>query len=318
MNVHGKVSDRHLLPRVADSWTYLYVEHTKVDQHERSIAFYDAAGVVPVPCASLLVLMLGPGTTITHEAVKTLTSHACSIVWVGEEGVRLYAAGIGKARRARRLHRQARLWASERSRMQVVRRMYERRFAEPVDPTLTLQQLRGLEGIRVREGYAQASRASGVPWAGRRYKAGQHDAADAVNRALSTANSCLYGICHSAIEAAGYSSALGFIHTGTSLSFVLDIADLYKTDVSVPAAFMAAADGLGDLDGRVRRLCRNLFRETGLLSTIVRDIDEVLDTGPLQMELELIDGRPGDPSPQLWDPDAGVVPGGVDYGPSDR
>jgi len=309
----GMLRDYHVLPRVADGWTFLYVDHTRIDQHEGAVAFHDARGTIPIPCANLRLLMLGPGTSITHEAIKTLTQHGCVVQWTGEEGVRHYAAGTGETRSARRLYRQARLWASPTGRLMVVRRMYERRFDEPVDPRLTLEQLRGVEGIRVRETYARASRDNGVLWRGRNYKSGQHQAADEINRALSTANSCLYGVAHSAIVAAGYSAALGFIHTGKLLSFVLDVADLYKTEVSIPAAFMAVADGPGELDAKVRRYCRNLFHETRLLTRIVRDIDEILETDGLQMELELADGEPPDRPSRLWDPQ-GEVDGGTNYG----
>ena len=314
MDSAGRLRDLHVLPRVSDSWSFLYVEHARVDQHDRSIALRDASGTVPIPCASLNLLMLGPGTTITHEAVKTCTSHGCTIVWTGEEGVRLYASGTGETRRASRLYRQARLWASERSRLTVVRRMYERRFAEPVPTDFTLQQVRGLEGIRVRETYAQVSRETGVPWHGRSYKVGTHQASDSINRALSTANSCLYGVCHAAIVAAGYSPALGFIHTGKLLAFVFDIADMYKTEVSIPAAFMAVAGGPEDLDAKVRMYCRNLFAQTKILARIVRDIDDLLDTGPLQLDLDFEEA--GGPA-ALWDPQSGLVEGGVNYAPQD-
>jgi CRISPR-associated protein Cas1 len=306
------VKDFHALPRVSDSWSFLYVEHARIDQHDKAVALWDASGMVPVPCASLEVLMLGPGTAVTHEAMKTLTSHGCTVVWTGEQGVRLYASVVAENRRSRRVQRQARLWASSGARLEVVRRMYEHRFAEPVPPELTLQQLRGLEGIRVRETYARMSRETGVPWAGRSYKAGQHQASDIVNRALSTANSCLYGVCHAAIVAAGYSPALGFIHTGKMLSFVFDVADLYKTEVSIPAAFMAAADGPADLDTKTRKYCRNYFHEARLLARIVDDIDNLLDTGPLQLDLEFGSQSGGLPS-GLWDPTAGEVEGGVNY-----
>lgn len=190
--------------------------------------------------------------------------------------------------------------------------MYERRFEEPVAPELTLQQLRGLEGIRVRETYARVSRETGVPWSGRSYRVGSHGRSDIVNRALSTANSCLYGVCHAAIVAAGYSPARGFIHTGKMLSFVFDVADLYKTEVSIPAAFMAAADGPAELDAKVRRYCRNQFRESRLLTQVVADIDDVLATGAHQPDLELDaseEERPG----RLWDVQGGEVAGGTNY-----
>ncbi|MBI2323195.1 MAG: type I-E CRISPR-associated endonuclease Cas1, partial [Chloroflexi bacterium] len=216
--------DLHLLPKVRDSWSYLYVEHCRIDQEGKAIAMHDARGRVAVPCATLTLLMLGPGTSITHAAVRALAENGCLVVWAGEEGVRLYAQGMGETRSARNLLRQARLWADTASRLQVVERMYRMRFREALGRNLTLRQIRGKEGIRVREAYAQASRASGIPWRGRVFDRGNWRAADPVNRALSTANSCLYGVCHAAIVSAGYSPALGFIHTGKMLSFVYDIA----------------------------------------------------------------------------------------------
>jgi CRISPR-associated protein Cas1 len=274
------MKDLHILPRTRDSWSYLYVEHCKVDQDAKAITLHDAEGKVQVPCASLSLLMLGPGTSVTHAAVRVLAESGCSVLWSGEEGVRCYAQGLGETRGAQNLYRQARLWADPPSRLAVVRRMYQRRFPDLLDPALTLQQIRGKEGIRVRESYARASRETGVVWQGRSYKRSAWGEADPVNRALSAANSCLYGVCHAAIVSAGYSPALGFIHTGKMLSFVYDVADLYKADVSVPAAFRATAEGDTDLESRVRRGLRDHFREQRLLARIVGDIDGVLGPEP--------------------------------------
>ena len=202
------MKDLHLLPKVRDSWTYLYVEHCRIDQEDSAIAVHDALGKVAVPCALLPLLMLGPGTSITHAAVRNLTDSGCLVAWVGEEGVRFYAQGSGETRSAQNLLRQARLLCNPKSRLDVVIRMYELRFAEPIEPSLTLRQIRGKEGIRVRQAYARASQEWGVEWQGRSYQQDQWNAADPVNRALSTANSCLYGICHAAIVSAGYAPGL--------------------------------------------------------------------------------------------------------------
>ena len=154
------------------------------------------------------------------------------------------------------------------------------RFHERLAADLTVQQLRGMEGIRVREAYARASRDTGVPWHGRNYDRSDWRAADPVNRALSAANSCLYGVCHAAILSTGYSPALGFIHTGKQLSFVYDIADLYKVDLTIPVAFQAAAEGLGELERKVRLRCRDAFRESRLVKRIIPDIRRALgETG---------------------------------------
>ncbi len=306
------MKDLHILPKVRDSWSYLYVEHCKVDQENKAIAVHDVNGKVPVPCATLTLLMLGPGTTITHAAIRALADNGCSVQWVGEQGVRCYAQGLGETRSAHNLLRQARLCMDPALHLRVVRRMYELRFPEPLDAGLTLQQIRGKEGIRVREAYARASRETGVAWVGRAYQRTNWQASDLVNRALSAANSCLYGVCHAAIVSAGYSPALGFIHTGKMLSFVYDIADLYKGELTIPAAFQAVAASAGGLESRVRRLCRDTFHERRLLTRIVADIDRTLgvDEGaeePSVGDFDADEALPGG----LWDPERGAVPGGV-------
>lgn len=303
------MNDLHLLPKVRDSWSYLYLEHGKIDQDAKAIAFRDAGGKVAVPCANLNVLMLGPGTNITHAAVRALAENGCLLFWTGEEGVRFYAQGVGETRSARRLLRQARLWADPDTRLAVVIKMYRHRFAEPPREDLTLRQLRGMEGVRVREIYAQASRETGVEWQGRTYHRNEWRAADPINRALSCANSCLYGVCHAAIIAAGYSTGLGFIHTGKMLSFVYDIADLYKAEITIPVAFACVAVGTDDLERRVRWACREAFHAQRLLPRIVADIDGVLTLpeGAGEADFDADMALPGG----LWDPEMGEVAGGV-------
>jgi CRISPR-associated protein Cas1 len=217
---------------------------------------------------------------------------------------------MGETRSSRRLLHQAVLASSPARRLEVVRRMYELRFPDPLDPGLTLQQIRGKEGIRVRETYARLSREGGIAWSGRSYKTTEWQAADPVNRCLSAANSCLYGVCHAAIVSAGYSPAIGFIHTGKMLSFVYDIGDLYKTEVTLPVAFRIAAEGGGGLEGRVRRACRDAFYEQRMLQRIIPDIEAVLRLPPGGDEsaLDVYDALAG----ALWDP-AGEVAGGVNY-----
>lgn len=298
-----------MLPKMRDSWSYVYAERCRVDQEDRAIALHDQQGKTLVPCAALSLLMLGPGTTVTHAAMRTLAESGCSVLWVGESGVRLYAQGLGETRSAQRLLHQARLCSTPMLRLQVVRQMYEIRFPDPLAPDLTLRQIRGKEGIRVREAYAHASREYGVPWTGRTYKRDEWASADPVNRALSAANSCLYGICHAAIVGAGYAPGLGFIHTGKLLSFVYDIADLYKVEITIPAAFRAVHDGEEGIEGRVRRACRDAFRDQRILNRIIDDIDRVLQVGPLPDDsvFDLDAAAPG----ELWDPELGSVEGGL-------
>lgn len=303
------MKDLHLLPKVRDSLSYLYVEHCRVDQEGKAIALHDAKGKTPVPCANLTLLMLGPGTNITHAAVRVLAASGCLVVWSGEEGVRLYAEGLGETRSASHLLRQAWLATHPARRLLVVTRLYRMRFQETLDPDLTIQQIRGKEGARVRDAYAMCSRETGVPWEGRSYDRNDWKSADPVNRALSAANSCLYGVCHAAILSAGYSPGLGFIHTGKMLSFVYDVADLYKVEMTVPVAFSAVQEGTDDLEGRVRRTCRDIFHRERLLHRIIPDIDSALQISeePAAPDYDSDDALPGG----LWDPVTGAVEGGV-------
>lgn len=309
------MDDLHELARFDDRLSYLYVEHVRIDQSDKAIALHDKDGVTPVPAAALALIMLGPGTTITHAAVRSLADNNCLIAWVGEASVRLYAHSTGGTRSAARLLRQAALVSKNDSRLAVVRRMYGKRFGATPDPALSLQQIRGMEGIRVREAYAAASRATGVPWHGRQYDRRKWTNTDPVNRALSAANSCLYGLAHAAILSAGYSAALGFIHTGKQLSFVYDVADLYKVELTIPIAFEAAAEGEQEIERRARLACRDRFRSSRLLQRILPDIDWVLDINPSDERAAALDGDQALPG-RLWDPDhADGVAGGENYGP---
>ncbi|MBX3069078.1 MAG: type I-E CRISPR-associated endonuclease Cas1 [Thermomicrobiales bacterium] len=305
------MEDLHILPKIRDSWSYLYVDHAKIEQEAKAIAIYDAQGKTPVPCTSLMVLMLGPGTTVSHAAMRSLAEAGCLVFWTGEQGVRFYAQGLGETRSSRRLLKQAMLWADPVKRLDVVFNMYRVRFAEQLPEGLSLQQVRGMEGVRIRDTYARKSRETGVEWTGRSYKRTSWKEADPINRALSAANSTLYGICQAAIVAAGYSTALGFVHTGKMLSFVYDIADLYKVEITIPAAFDAVADNPDDLERRVRLRCRDLFHEQRLLSRIVDDIDRVLSVSIADEEAR-IDSELAAPG-GLWDPTLGIVPGGENY-----
>lgn len=269
------MQDLHELPKLRDSLSYLYIEHVIVDRKDSSIEFIQKEGRTQVPVAALCVLMLGPGTSISHAAVKVLAASGCLIVWTGEDVTRCYAQGLGETRKGYHLLRQAELVSDPAQRLGVIRRMYQKRFSEPLDSNLTLEQIRGMEGSRVRSTYYQASKTYGAPWHGRRYDRRNWSRADPVNRALSAGNALLNGICHAAIVSGGYSPGLGFIHTGRQTSFVYDIADLYKTEFTIPLAFQTVAESSEQVDGRVRAVCRQKFKEAKLLSRILPDIDNL-------------------------------------------
>jgi CRISP-associated protein Cas1 len=271
------MQDLHLLPKLRDSLSYLYVEHAMIERDQSALLVMQETGRTTVPIADLGLLMLGPGTNLTHAAIVLLAENGTSIVWVGEDGNKLYAQGGGETRNASHLLRQAALVSVPESRYRVVMRMYAYRFGRILEPGLTLEQVRGMEGARVKNAYAEASRQYGVKWSGRNYDRSNWGNSDPVNRALSAANALLNGVCHAAIVSGGYSPGLGFLHTGLQLSFVYDVADLYKTKFTIPVAFSTAAQGLENIERRTREACREKFREGKLLQQILPDIDQLLE-----------------------------------------
>ncbi|MCX6566613.1 MAG: type I-E CRISPR-associated endonuclease Cas1e [Candidatus Aminicenantes bacterium] len=270
--------DLHELPKIRDSLSFLYLEHCIIDQKLQAVEAIDAdKGRTLIPVAALTTLILGPGTSITHAAIKTLAANGCLVMWCGEEGIRYYAHGQGETRRSLRLIHQAWKCSIPSEHMRVVMNMYGYRFYEPLSPNLSLSQVRGLEGVRVRNAYKAASQKFGIPWHGRKYDSKDWAKADSLNRALSTANACLNGICHSAIVSAGYSPGLGFIHVGKQLSFVYDIADLYKVEITIPIAFQTVLETPTKLESDVRHKCRDIFKDRKLLDRIILDLDKILE-----------------------------------------
>ena len=295
------VQDLHELPKLRDSLSYLYVEHAVLDRKDSAIEYIQKEGRVMIPVAALCVLLLGPGTSITHAAVRALAENGCSVLWTGEDATRLYAQGSGETRKGYHLLRQAELVSDPALHEKVVLEMYRVRFQDQLELGLSLPQIRGLEGVRVRTAYARASQAWGVEWNGRFYERGDWSKTDPINRALSAANALLNGLCHAAIVSGGYSPGLGFVHTGKQLSFVYDIADLYKIDLTVPLAFQIVSEGVQNLESRVRSACRERFRQGKLLERILPDIDRLMGIEPQEGSADFpADGDPGAPEP-LWE-----------------
>jgi CRISP-associated protein Cas1 len=235
-----------------------------------------------IPVGSVACIMLEPGTRISHMAVKLAAATGTLLIWVGESGVRLYSAGQPGGARSDKLLYQAKLALDENLRIKVVRKMFEMRFGEAAPERRSVDQLRGIEGSRVRKTYELMAKQYGVTWHGRRYDPKDWEKGDTVNKCLSAATACLYGVTEAAILAAGYAPAVGFIHTGKPLSFVYDIADIVKFDTVVPVAFRIAGKSPVNPDREVRIACRNVFRESRLLKKIIPMIEEVLAAGDIQ------------------------------------
>lgn len=295
------------LPQIGDRLTFLYLEHCQINREDSAILIRDDHGATRVPAAAITVLLLGPGTTVTHRAIELIGDAGVGTVWVGEHGVRFYASGRPLTHRSHLLMKQAQLVSNQRSHLAVVRKMYQLRFPDEDVSGLTMQQLRGREGSRVRKAYRTASQKWNVPWTGREFDPDNFSSGDPVNQALSAGHACLYGLAHAVIAALGCSPGLGFIHVGHERSFVYDIADLYKAEITIPIAFEMAARQTADLPSAVRRKVRDEMSSTHLLERMVRDIRFLLSDD------EQPDGGTTDIT-YLWDTQGGVVSSSKNYG----
>lgn len=299
--------DLQMLPRIGDRVSFIYVEHARVNRKDSAITVTTAEGIVQIPVAMIGVFLLGPGTDISHRAVQLLGETGTAICWVGEQGVRQYAHGRALSHSSKLLEAQARLVSNQRSRLEVARKMYAMRFPGEDISKLTMQQLRGREGSRIRKVYADLAKEYGISWKGREYKVEDFESGTPINQAISVGNIALYGLVYSVIVALGVSPGLGFVHTGHDLSLVYDIADLYKAEVSIPIAFQVAAtvDGSMDIESMTRKRIRDYIYQFKLMERVVRDIQDLLGV-PQEESFEAN-------QIYLWDEKEELVKHGVSY-----
>lgn len=296
------------LPQVRDRLTFIYLERCVLNRQDSAITVTDDRGCVHIPAAAVSVLMLGPGTSITHRAMELIGDAGVSVLWVGEHGVRYYAGGRALTHRSGLLLRQAEMVSNNRLHLNVVRRMYQMRFPDEDVSKLTMQQLRGREGARIRAVYRRESKKWNVEWNGRVYDPSDFSNSDPVNQALSAGHACLYGVAHAVISALGCSPGLGFVHVGHECSFVYDIADLYKAEVTIPLAFETAANEQEqEIAGVMRRRTRDAMVKAHILERMVHDIRMLLlDEQDIQEDAEN--------AVYLWDNREGSVENGRSYG----
>ena len=258
----------------------VFVEKCHLDVIDGAFVRVDDTGIrTHIPVGSISCIMLEPGTRVSHRAVQLAATVGTLLIWVGEAGVRLYASGQPGGARSDRLLYQAKLALDDDLRLKVVRKMFEMRFNERAPTRRSVNQLRGIEGARVRKTYTLMAQKYGIKWKGRSYDPNDWNFGDKPNRCLSVATSCLYGVTEAAVLAAGYAPAIGFLHTGKPLSFVYDIADILKFETVVPIAFSVAAKNVIQVDREVRIACRDSFRNAKILSRLIPLIEKTLSAG---------------------------------------
>lgn len=293
------------LPQIADRMTFIYLERCVINREDSAITATDDDGCTHIPAAAISVLMLGPGTKITHRAMELIGDAGVIVIWVGEHGVRYYAGGRPLTHSSRLPIRQAEMVSNIRLHLKVVKQMYSMRFPDEDVSSLTLQQLRGREGARIRAVYRQCSKKWNVEWNGREYNPDDFESSTPVNKALSAGHACLYGLAHAVIMALGCSPGLGFVHAGHENSFVYDIADLYKAEITIPLAFELASEEVSDDIGSVmRRRTRDAMVEHHILERMVKDIKILFAKEDSDEETKAI---------YLWDNKLGTVENAKQY-----
>lgn len=269
---------RENLPQIKDKYPFLYLERGRLEIDDSSVKWIDCdCNVVRLPIATINTLLLGPGTSITHEAVKVMAASNCSVCWVGEDSLLFYAAGQTPTADSRNLRKQMLLAADKIKATEVARRMFARRFPGEDLSGKSLNEMMGMEGYRVSKLYGEMAQQFNVGWKGRSYQPGKFEMSDVTNQILTASNAALYGILTSAINSMGYSPHIGFIHSGSPLPFVYDMADLYKDSLCIHLAFSLTLDMAGKYNRhRVSEAFRERVIEMDLLAGIAKDIQEML------------------------------------------
>lgn len=275
--------ERMQLPH-ADRHGVLYLDRGVLTVEDGCLHFQSGGGVLPVgsyqlPHQTISALLIGPGTSLSHDVLRLLARHGTSLVAVGTEGTRLYTAPALGPDRSDIARAQARLWADEKARLATARKMYARRLGE-VLPHTDIAVLRGIEGARVKESYRLLSESFGLKWKGRRYDRADPEAADAANQAINHAATAVRSAAGVAVAAVAALPQLGFIHEDSDQSFVLDVADLYREAVTLPIAFHVAkrvGEGAQEpVDRLVRQSAAREFKRLGLIAKMIDDIKSLL------------------------------------------
>ena len=229
---------KELLPQIKDRYPFIYLERGRLEVDDSSVRWIDNSGqVIPLPIATIQALLLGPGTSVTHEAIKVLAMVNCLLAWVGEDSLLYYASGHSPTHHSRNLMLQISLATNPVKRLSVAKKMFSYRFPTDIVKDKSLDELMGMEGIRVRQLYAEMAKKYQITWRGRSYSPGEFKFSDVTNRCITACNAALYGIICACTHSMGLSPRIGFIHSGSPLPFVYDIADLYKSEFSIELSF---------------------------------------------------------------------------------
>ncbi len=261
----------------------VWLDRGRLQVDSGCLCFVTKGGVLPageyqIPHQMISMVLLGPGSSVTHDALRLLASHGAGLAAIGEGGVRLYTAPPLAAATSALARKQAALWANTKSRIEVARHMYALRLGE-VLPHRDIEVLRGIEGARVKEAYRKRAQEFGIEWNGRRYDRTNPGAADMPNQGINHAASAIRSAAAIACSAVAAIPQLGFIHEDSAQAFILDIADLFRDDVTLGIAFAAAREAartLRPIDKLVRERANETFAKQGVIEAMIDRIQQVI------------------------------------------
>jgi len=235
------------LPKMRDRYPFIYLEHGRLEIYASSVKWISAdREVFRLPAALIATILLGPGTSVTHEAIKVLATLNTTVCWVGEDSLNFYAVGQSPTANTYNLKKQVALASDPKKAIRVARNMFLKRFTDVDVSQKTLPELMALEGKRVQKCYANLANKYFVAWGGRSYVPGNFTLSDLTNKLITAGNAALYALVSSVIHALGLSPRIGFIHSGSPLPLVYDIADLYKEELVFDMAFALTVKMAGE------------------------------------------------------------------------
>lgn len=277
--INNKINNLKELPKITDRISFLYLQCGRIEQDDFSVKYITETECVSIPCANINVLLLGPGITITHAAIVSISQCRCLCVWCGEGNSKFYAIGQPMTHSSEHLLLQAEKYCDLEKRTNIARKMYQKRFSPFNVEGQTIEQMRGAEGVRMKQVYKKLSQIYKVPWHGRNYKVNDYEYSDDINKAITYSNQILYAVVQSVIVALGFSPSIGFIYTGNVNSFVYDVADLYKSEISLPVAFITVqkiqSDNTKNLEKELRREMHYVIQKNNLLEHIITDLKDL-------------------------------------------
>jgi|SRR5690625_1009988 len=273
----------------ADRHGLIWLERGRLAVENGNLVFTTAgnnelkAGVYEIPFQQISNVLLGPGSVISHDALRLLARQQTGVLAVGSNGIRIYAVSMpfGPDRSAL-ARKQVQLWSDNNKKIEVIRKMYAFRFGEPLpDYIRDINSLRGIEGKRVKKVYERLANQYEVDWSGRNFDRFNPDKDDLINQAINHAVTAAYAASQIAVAVTGTIPQLGFIHESSGRAFALDIADLFRSSVVLPIAFQSAKQvsqnkGL-DIESHTRKLAGRKFQSDQVIPTMIDQIKELLE-----------------------------------------